>query len=209
MSRIKTKLGRFIGTHLKDHQRGIAAVEFALICPFLFTILLGGMDAAYFLLISQRVDRICYTITDLVTQQQSLAQTDLDNIFLAANQLMRPLAATFSTNGYVVVSSVYRASGSSSASILWQYDGKTGTKTSPWGLAAVSKISVTGSTLNIPDPSMPSNSVALNSNDNVIVVETFYAYTPLFASWGIFKAGTLYRSTVFKPRLSALTTKPS
>lgn len=174
-------------------ERGLAAVELALTIPIWVTLLLGAGDATYFLLINEKCDRIAYTTTDIVTQYQTISLSNLNNIILGASQIMQPF--TFGKNGLVIISSVYKPAGQSPV-IEWQYSGG-GT------LTKSSAIGVTGGT-----PTLPSG-LTLNDNDNVIISEVFYSFTPLFLSAGIFGNNNLYRIAVYKPRISLLINTPT
>lgn len=174
-------------------EKGTIAIEFALSLPIWIALLLGSMDAAYLMILSQRVDRIAYSVTDIVTQSETITKNDLDNIFLAAGQLMEPF--TFGADGIVIVSSIYKPAGSPQT-ISWQYSGGG---TLPRG----SKIGIAGGT-----PTMPGGLV-LNDNENVIIAEVYYAFTPMFINAGILAADDLYRVAVYKPRLSPLITPPT
>jgi hypothetical protein len=180
-------------------RRGMAALEFALSLPIWITLLLGATDGTMMMIEAQRVDRISYSVTDIVTQSQTLKITDLDSIVLAAGQLMQPF--TFGQNGVVIVTSLYKPAGLATQ-ITWQYIGG-GT------LARGSKIgSCTGISTNCTAPQMP-DGLTLADNENVIVSEVYYAYTPLFINAGFLAAGDVYRTAIYKPRLSPLITPPT
>jgi Flp pilus assembly protein TadG len=191
-------------------QRGMAAVEFGLLLPFLVMLLLGCADGAYCLLVNQRVDRIAYTVADLTTQltpvitppntTAALTTADLDSVLIAAGQLMLPF--TFNANGIVVISSVYNNPTTSHTTILWQYSG-AGTYNCGGTSFCTSRIGSVGQT-----PTLPNN-MALNSGDNMIVAEVFYQFVPLFVNEGLFSSNTIYRAVVYKPRLNALTASPT
>jgi hypothetical protein len=101
----------------------------------------------------------------------------------------------FGSNGLVIVSSIYKPPGQT-AVIEWQYaGGGTLTKTS--------QIGVTGGA-----PLLP-NGLTLNDNDNVIISEAYYNFTPLFLNADSFLAGTVYRVAIYKPRLSPLINPPT
>ncbi len=172
---------------------GVAALEFALTLPIWILLLLGTSDIAYLMILSQRVDRVAYSVTDIVTQSEVITRSDLDNILLAAGQLMQPF--TFGADGIVIVTSLYKPAGSAVV-ISWQYSGGG---TLPRG----SKIGVPGST-----PAMP-NGLTLNDNENLIVAEVYYAFTPMFLNVNILQEQDIYRLAVYKPRLSPLITPPT
>jgi len=185
---------RGIGSRLMGRaRRGIAALEFALTLPIWITLLLGAADGTYCMLVNERTDRIAYTVTDIVTQYQTVSVANLNDIVQAASQIMNPF--TFGNNGVVIISSVYKPAGATPY-ICWQYTGGG-------GLVATSHIGTTGGA-----PALP-NGLTLNDNDNVIIAEVFYNFTPMFVSEGLFTSGTIYRNAVYKPRLSPLTQTPS
>ena len=178
---------------LITQQKGTVAIEFALSLPIWIALLIGMTDISYMMILSQRVDRIAYSVTDIVTQSETISTADLDNIMLAVSQLMQPFV--FGEDGVVIVSSVFKPPGSN-AIISWQYTGG-GT------LARGSKIGVQGGV-----PTMPSG-LTLNDNENVIIAEVYYAFEPMFIDAGVLSAGDIYRTAVYKPRLSPLVTPPT
>ncbi|MGE0109843.1 MAG: TadE/TadG family type IV pilus assembly protein [Bdellovibrionales bacterium] len=175
------------------HEKGAVAVEFALTLPIWVTILLGSTDAAYMMVLSQRVDRIAYSVTDIVTQSETVTIADLDNILIAASQLMQPF--TFGADGIVIITSVYKPAGQP-MKITWQHTGGG-------SLARGSKIGSTGDIPNMP------NGLTLSDNENVIISEVYYYHRPLFVNAGIFAEKDVYRVAIYKPRLSPLITPPT
>jgi len=191
---IKYLLGKARTLSFATREKGAVAMEFALSLPLWVTLLLGTADTSYLLILSQRVDRIAYSVTDIVTQSETISRTDLDNIFLAASQLMEPF--TFGSDGIVIVTSLYKPAGAATK-ISWQYAGG-GT------LSRASKVGVLGT----QTPALP-NGLTLNDNENVIVSEVYYAFKPMFINAGILSADDLYRVAIYKPRLSPLITPPT
>jgi len=174
-------------------RRGIAAVEFALTLPIWITLLLGAADGTYCLLVNERVDRIAYSVTDIVTQYQTISKANLNDILLAASQLMNPIP--FGANGIVIVSSVFQPS-TGAPIIEWQYTGGG-------SLSKGSQVGSSGGSAVLP------NGLTLNANDNVIISEVYYKFTPMFLNASLFSSGTVYRVAVYKPRLSPLVTPPT
>lgn len=176
-------------------RRGVAAVEFALTLPLWITLFMGMTDGCYFLLANEKVDRIAYSVTDIVTQYQVITIANLNDILLAAGQLMSPM--NFGANGVVIVTSVFQPA-TGAPIVEWQYSGG-GT------LTKTSRIGTTGGTATLP------GGLTLNPNDNVIISEVYYNFTPLFinaSAFDTFTSTNIYRYAVYKPRLSQLVTPP-
>jgi hypothetical protein len=174
-------------------RRGVAAVEFALTLPIWITLLLGAGDGTYCLLVNEKTDRIAYTVTDIVSQYQNISVANLADIVQAGGQLMQPFS--FATTGLIIITSAYKPSGKAPI-ICWQYKGGG-------ALVRTSGIGSAGGSPNLP------NGLVLNDNDNVIISEVFYTFQPLFLSDMMFPAGDIYRTAVYKPRLSPLIASPT
>jgi hypothetical protein len=174
-------------------RRGVAAMEFALTLPIWITMLLGAADGTYCLLVNEKSDRIAYSVTDIVTQYQTITIANLKDILQAASQLMQPFP--FGNNGVVIVTSVYKPAGQTPV-IEWQYAGG----------GTLTKVSAIGTTGGVP--TLP-NGLTLNDNDNVIISEVYYNFTPLFLNVGPLSANTVYRVAMYKPRLSQLIVPPT
>ena len=176
-------------------QSGAPAVEFALIAPVLILLMLAGIDTVRYVLFHQKTERIAYTVADLVSQSETLMQSDLQQIALSAPQLMQPFR--FDSNGVVIVTSVYR--------------GDTGTQTARWryvGGGTLNRISRVG---NLNATATLPNNLILNARDNVIVAEVYYQFQPFFPLLDLTSLKNItdiYKVAVFKPRLGALTTTP-
>lgn len=171
---------------------GIAAVEFALVLPILLLLFLGGFELSRFLLIHQKVDRIAYTIADVVTQSTVVTNNQINQILSATIQIMNPFS--FTDEGIVILSSVYQ-SGSNPSTVRWQRSGG-GT------LSRSSQIGMPSGNATLPVE------LTLNDKDNVIISEVYYRYTPVLSA-GILSPQDIYKTAIFKPRLGALTTPPN
>jgi hypothetical protein len=189
-------------------RRGVAAVEFALTLPIWITLLLGAGDGTYCMLVNERADRIAYSITDIVTQYQTITQANLADISQAAGQLMQPLP--FDQNGILIVTSVYQAPGQR-PTICWQYTSTTRPTGGSNPPLPISKVGTANGNANCAQGTLATlpNGLILNDNDNVVISEVYYTFTPMFLSTGLFPGGDIYRVAVYKPRLSPLITIPS
>ena len=174
-------------------ERGLAFIEFALVLPVLLLLFMGGYELSRLVIVSQRLEKVAYTVNDVVTQQTSVTNAQLGNIMTAAAEIMQPYP--FASNGGIVLSSVYQSGATTSPTVLWQYQGG-GT------LPSTSRIGQPGGLATLPA------GFTLNATDNVIIAEVFYNYTPLLTA-GPIQPTTLYKIVIFKPRLGALTTPPT
>lgn len=174
-------------------QRGIAATEFALSLPLLMVLMLGSIELTRYVIIHQKLEKVAYTIADVVSQSDTVTIAQLNQAVLAAATIMDPYE--FENSGVVYITSVYQSSSVTPPTVRWQYHGG-GT------LTHISNIGDVNSVATLP------NGLTLNVGDNVIISEVFFSYEP-FLNGGVFEDNEeLYKVTVFKPRLGALTTPP-
>ena len=174
-------------------QRGVSAIEFALALPLLVVTLLGGFEVSRYVILHQKLEKIAYTIADVVSQSDIVTIAQLDQAVLAAGEIMNPY--NFSESGVVIVSSVQQAE-DSAAIVRWQFRGG-----GDW--ERTSAVGLEGEEAVLP------GSLAINDGDNVIIAEVFFRYAPLFSGGVFADFEDIYKVTIFKPRLGALTTPPA
>jgi Flp pilus assembly protein TadG len=81
-------------TWLND-KRGVSAVEFALVAPFLIVIFMGLSDLTTATLAQLHVNRAAEGTADVVASKQNLTEaTDMPNMFNAATYFMTPYSST-------------------------------------------------------------------------------------------------------------------
>ena len=182
-------------TRFWRRRDGVAAMEFALLAPLLLLMGFGAFEVTRYLLVEEKSDKIAYIIADVIAQDTTttLTLSELNDVMAAATKIMDPFP--FGASGYVIVSSVSRTGSTNPMKVAWQYKGG-GTMVRP------SKVGVVNGTAVLP------GNMSIADKENVIVVEVYYMYTPLFAA-GYVNALELYRTAIFKPRLGALTTAPT
>lgn len=175
-------------TRLRKSQSGLAAVEFALSLPLLILLTFGSIEVTLYILISQKLERVSTTLSDLVAQSTTITTAQLDQIITAAGQVMLPY--NFGTDGYAIISSVTKT-GTNAPVVNWQY--RSG------GTAQTSLIGTVGAAATLPA------GFTMADKDNVIITEVFYNYRPIL-SGTIYSGSQLYRYSIYKPRLGNLTT---
>jgi Flp pilus assembly protein TadG len=95
---VKRKLGGLVGD-----ERGISAVEFAMLLPLMLTLYLGAVELSQGIGADRKVTLTARTIADLVSQTASINNTDMTNSLNAASAVMAPYPVS---NLRVTVSSV-------------------------------------------------------------------------------------------------------
>lgn len=74
-------------------ERGLSAVEFALILPIMITLYIGVVEFSHALTIDRRVTAVASAAADLVAQSEEVSDSDLLDIFTAASSVMLPYSA--------------------------------------------------------------------------------------------------------------------
>ena len=74
----------------KTEAKGVAAVEFAFIAPIMLLLFVGTIELSAGVSVNRKLSRLSSTISDLVTQSQSLTGNDIDNIMDVAANVMYP-----------------------------------------------------------------------------------------------------------------------
>ncbi len=86
LRRVKLHIvGRF-----RRNERGLAALEFALILPVLITMLFGMGELSLAVGARSGISQVASTVGDLVAQSSAPSSTDLGNVYYAANTILYP-----------------------------------------------------------------------------------------------------------------------
>lgn len=183
---------------IRRDTSGVAAIEFALIAPVLLMLFIGCVEVTFKIWSTQKAEKLAVTLADVVAQSQEVKAADLAALVSSIDKIMDPFPFAES-DGVVYITSVYLPQPEEDEAlgdpiVNWQY--KKGS------LSTISKIGTEGSDAVLPED------FELNERDNVIVAEVFYKYEPI-APGLMFDEGVVYRRAFFKPRLGALTDKPS
>jgi Flp pilus assembly protein TadG len=207
---------------LRD-ERGISAVEFALILPIALMIYFGIVELTLGQRASQKLDLVAHTLSDLAAQQLTggsasgqagMDETTVQSIFSAATALMSPFSTTglkMTISEVTVAADAMQASGYK-ASVNWTIVKNSGTAR-PCKIGGVAKLNAA----DVPpvDPnSMPTSytaakTIAVANPDgtttnvtvaptigSIIVADVVYLYQP---ARGLFQSGSGFSSFHFLP----------
>ncbi len=93
---------------LGEDERGVSAVEFAMLAPVLIAFYFGMAEFCQGYMAQKRMGHVSAMVADLVAQEETVSQSNLDDIFDIGGLIMKP----FSTAALAQrVSSVTRSSG--------------------------------------------------------------------------------------------------
>jgi hypothetical protein len=175
-------------TLLRRDTRGIAASEFALILPILVLFSAGPIEYSRLILLTQKLQSGSFILADLTARDRTLSEDQLENIFLAIDNIIQPFE--FDAEGKAIVSSV-GVDASDDLVVNWQ-------RTGPGALAATSEIGSEGDEATLPAD------LDISAGETIIAAEVFYSFTPLF---GVGLAPrVIHRVAYYKPRLGSLET---
>ncbi len=180
------RLGRFLG-RLRSDNRGIAAVEFALIVPIMFFLLVGAVEFSQALTVDRRVTQAASSTADLVARapSQGLTSTQIGNELKIIEQLIEPYDLSALTVKIVSVKAVAVASSPGAVNYVVDWS-QANRGADPYGR-------------NSPYAGgMPAG--LLVAGESVIVAEAAYNYTPLIFNYFIESAFSLEEKFYLKPR---------
>ena len=108
-------------SRLAGDERGLSAIEFALLAPILIAFYFGMAEFCQGYMAQKRMGHVSAMVADLVAQEEVVATANLDDIFDIGGLLMKPFSTTALKQR---VSSVTRTAGV--AKVVWSRgDGMT------------------------------------------------------------------------------------
>ncbi|UGY12652.1 TadE/TadG family type IV pilus assembly protein [Bradyrhizobium septentrionale] len=144
----------------------VAAIEFAMILPFMLLLYVGGIELANGMAINVKVTAAAHSVADMVSQNTQVSATQLQNILGASTAILAPYPTTINGNSLATVTvSGVSTDSNGNATVQWSasYNGTSyGTGRS------------IGQRITLP------SSLAGTQNYNVSFVlgEVSYGYTP-------------------------------
>lgn len=148
---------------LARDQRGVSAVEFALIAPFLIMTYFGVAELSQGITVQRRVSHAASAMGDLVAQADTtLATSDMNDMFAAASDLLSPFATG---NLNLRVTSI---TGNASGAPRVDWSDASGP-----GLSAYKHCDTV-------TPTLPTGLITA-AGDSVIMAEATYSYTATIA----------------------------
>ena len=164
-------------------DRGVAAVEFALVMPIMLLVYLGTLEASSLITMDRKIQSVAGAIGDLVARaDEKVTASQMQDYFRAASGIMTPYSPV---DVLQVVTAVKIVNGV--PKVVWtrQYLNGVFSSTTPHTVGQ--------------DYPLPSEMVAISDDRMIIAAEASYTYTPLLGIV-IDIPINLYRSSFFLPR---------
>src|SRR5215471_6238252 len=136
-------------------QRGVSAVEFAMLLPLMLTLYLGAVEISQGISIDRKVTLTAHTVADLASQASTLDTTGMSNVLNAASQVIMP----YDVSKLKVRLSQVTIDANSNAKISWS-------------CAVNTERRGAGSTISLP-------SALLVANTSLLWGEVSYIYKPV------------------------------
>jgi Flp pilus assembly protein TadG len=158
----------------------VAAVEFAIVVPFMLLLLVGGVELGNGMAINVKVSATAHAVADMVTQNTSLSTASMQNILTGATAIVAPYPVN--NNQLTVTVSEVSSDSNGNLTLRWSksYNGTSfgpgrpsiGSSTTPFYAALSVPTSLNGTAGNVNNPNSQNDQVSF------IVSEVSYAYTP-------------------------------
>ena len=75
---------------IRRDKGGVAALEFALLLPLMIGLYFAGIEISNLLIVDRKVTAASNTVADLVAQDTSINNTEMNDIFLATRAILTP-----------------------------------------------------------------------------------------------------------------------
>lgn len=85
---------RFHLARFTQHAGGLAAIEFAMILPVMLVTLFGAVGVTSAISIDRKVTLVARTLSDLTSQKDQVADTDVSNFFAIGRAMLLPYSAS-------------------------------------------------------------------------------------------------------------------
>jgi Flp pilus assembly protein TadG len=171
-------------------QRGMAAVEFAILATALTLALLGGTELSRYTLMHQKMDRVSASLSNMVAQSSTMKAIDFTNMWAASKQMAKPFDFD-GLNSKVIISFIV-AETDTDYRIQWQRSG-AGT------MAQSSQLGSEGGLATMP------TGVTMKQGDTIVAVEV-YALYQAFVFPELIGTSIVYQRSFDQPRLTDLIT---
>ncbi|MDB5712728.1 MAG: pilus assembly protein [Sphingomonadales bacterium] len=159
---------------LRNSKQAIAAVEFALIAPFLIVLIFTGLELAHYAIAKLRIAQLSRLAADVTGRYQpALSLTNVDDVITGIK--LAGASIGFAQHGRIVISGLQQNAGANGQWINWQrcagakvYNSSWGTDDQGYATTTIQGMGPTGNQIAAPTTGI-----------YIIFVEIAYDYQPL------------------------------
>jgi|GEM_PF-1266040 len=186
-----------IWNKLTRHNQGSIMIEFAVVMPIIMLLLFGGFEIFRAMMVERKSNQTVSTMTNLVSQRQTLTSEGITDVFNAIEAVMNPFE--LGEDGQVIIS--YVTGGAANATVNVQC---SATGNADLG----SKVGSEGGTADLGI--VPGN-FSLADGETVVISEIYFRYEPIFTRIGSLYGGRsydardVYHLAIQKPRNGQIT----
>ncbi|MES5481662.1 pilus assembly protein [Bradyrhizobium sp. INPA03-11B] len=147
-------------------SNALAAIEFAMVLPFMLLLYVGGIELANGMAINVKVTAAAHSVADMVSQNTQVSATQLQNILGASTAILAPYPTTSGSNSLATVTvSGISTDSNGNATVQWSksYNGSSYATGRPVGQKITLPASLAGTQ---------------NYNVSFVLGEVSYGYTP-------------------------------
>lgn len=144
-------------------RAGLAAIEFAFILPVMVIMFLGTVEVSNYVMSARRVSSLASTAADLVAQESSISDDDIDDVFGAISIIIAPLDPAIAR---IAITSVVADADGTTYRVAWSEARNRAPR-------------AVGSVLSAAE--FPPGLIAAFQGS--IMVEVWYGYDPMFADF--------------------------
>ncbi len=164
-------------------RKGVAALEFALIVPILFMLLVGTVEFSQALTVDRRVTQAANSTADLIARTKAISTSEVAGVMQIIGHLMRPYDPT--RLRVTVLNVIADVNDETNTTVCWSYEHNGGSGSYADGA------------------SYPLAAGLVEPGSSIIVTEVTYDYEPLIFHYFIKTAFPLKETLFLKPRLSS------
>jgi Flp pilus assembly protein TadG len=170
-------------------DRGVSALEFALIAPVMILIYVSMVELCQGLLAERRASHATAAVGDLITQDQSVTTDELQDIFSIGNSIMMPMSAATLK---MCVASIKADDVTGALTVVWSQNSPNGAPTG--GCKSVPASFPTDATTGKP---------IIGAGDSVVLSRAEYTYSTMFTKSKLFSGPIVFKEVFFlRPRKS-------
>jgi len=179
-------------------RSGLAAVEFAMVFPMMVAMFFGVVECSSAISVDRKATQVARTLSDLTSQNMSIADADLQSIGQAAKAIMTPYPGLPLVS---YITQVYIDASSGAARVQWSKE---------LAIDGAGNVTIAGTPPHTPGTvvTLPST-IAVAKGTFVVWSEVSYKYTPA-VGYILSKTGLTFRDVSYtRPRLVLCVTYPT